>query len=79
MAAITVFLGVGGAASRKATDQLNDVHFVNSADQASEAGDLDRAIADYREAIRLNSQNVRAYCGRGNLLGQERRLFQVAR
>ena len=29
------------------------------------AGDLDKAIADYSEAIRINPQYAAAYCGRG--------------
>ena len=48
-------------------DPRNDGAFVNRGIAHRRAGDLDRAIKDYDEAIRLNPRAADAFNNRGNL------------
>lgn len=49
-------------------DRRNDGAFVNRGIAYRRVGDLDRAIRDYDEAIRLNPQAADAFNNRGNAI-----------
>jgi tetratricopeptide (TPR) repeat protein len=66
---IPEFINAKASAIRKIHEQfLNDYSFVRAGDAFYRYGDPDNAIAEYRQALRLNPNNVRAHQKMGFLL-----------
>jgi tetratricopeptide (TPR) repeat protein len=66
---IPEFVNAGPTAVRKIREQfLNDYSFVRAGNEFFRRGEADNAIAEYREALRLNPNNVQAHLKMGFLL-----------
>jgi tetratricopeptide (TPR) repeat protein len=66
---IPEFVNVEPTAIKKIREQfLNDYSFVRAGNEFYKAGEADNAIAEYREALRLNPNNMQAHLKMGFLL-----------